>query len=48
MVVLVMLAVVGAAALFALACYGISTKFPKAGDKINEIVEKVGSKFKKK
>lgn len=47
MVVLVILAIVGIAAIFAVGFYFVSTKFPKVGTKINDFVGKVFSKFKK-
>ena len=47
MVVLVILAIIGILAIFAGLYYLCSTKFPKVGNKIDEGVEKVVSKFKK-
>lgn len=47
MVVLVVFAVIGIAATFAVGYYAVSTKFPKVGEKTNDFVGKVFRKFKK-
>lgn len=48
MVILVILAIIGIAAIFAVLYWLCSTKFPKIGNKIDETVSAIGSKFKKK
>lgn len=48
MVVLTIFAIIGIASVFLVGYWIISTKFPKAGDKINKFVGDVGSSLKKK
>lgn len=48
MVVLTIFAIVGIAAAFAVGYWAVSTRFPTVGNKMTELVEKVGSSFKKK
>lgn len=48
MVILVLLAIIGMAAIFAVLYWLCSVKFPKIGSKIDKAVSAVGSKFKKK
>ena len=41
-------AIVGFAALFAVGYWGITTKYPNAGNKITNVVEKIKNSFSKK
>lgn len=48
MVILIILALVGIVAIFAVLYWLISTKFPKVGEKIDSTISSIGKKFKKK
>ena len=48
MVVLMFFAIVGFAALFAVGYWVVTTKYPKVGSKIINVVEKIKNSFSKK
>lgn len=48
MVVLMFFAIVGFAALFTVGYWAITTKYPNAGNKITNVVEKIKNSFGKK
>lgn len=48
MVVLTIFAIIGIAATFAVGYWAITTKCPKAGSKITNVVEKIKNSFGKK